>query len=83
MQPFHACAKRLRTGVGPVMLSFAAATVVATGTDHASAQTYPTKPIRIITPFAPGGSTDILAIITQSGTSANTWELLILGRDNP
>ena len=32
---------------------------------------------------AAAGSTDILAIITQSGTSANTWELLILGRDNP
>jgi hypothetical protein len=29
---------------------------------------------------AAAGSTDELAIITQSGTSANTWELLILGR---
>jgi len=27
-----------------------------------------------------GGSTDLLAIITQSGTSANTWDLFILGR---
>jgi hypothetical protein len=32
---------------------------------------------------AAAGSTDELAIITQSGTSANTWRLMILGRDNP
>jgi hypothetical protein len=31
---------------------------------------------------AAAGSTDELAIITQSGTSSNTWRLMILGRDN-
>ena len=32
---------------------------------------------------AAAATTDELAIITQSATSANTWELLVLGRDNP
>lgn len=32
---------------------------------------------------AAAGSTDELAVITQSGTSSNTWDILILGRDNP
>lgn len=31
---------------------------------------------------ATAGTGDILNVITQSGTSANTWDILILGRDN-
>jgi tripartite-type tricarboxylate transporter receptor subunit TctC len=58
----------------PVVLGLAAA-IFATA---ASAQTYPSKPIKLVVPFPPAGGTDILArTVANHLTTANKWTVVI------
>lgn len=47
--------------MSPMRIILAAVVAIAFGTGPSSAQTYPTKPVRIIVPTSPGGITDTLA----------------------
>src|SRR5258707_15582330 len=60
-------------------LLFAAIAMVMCGV--ASAQNYPSKPIRLIAPFPPGGSTDLLArVIAQKLTDAWGQQVIVENR---
>ena len=43
------------------------------------AEDYPTRPIRIIIPFTPGGPTDVLARIMPDSFRRSRWILFIMG----
>ncbi len=53
-------------------------TVLAALTFSASAQDYPSRPVRVIVPFAPGGGTDILVRILAPRLSASFGQQIVV-----
>ena len=59
-----------------LLLSVAA--VLAAAAAGASAQTYPSKPVRLIVPFAAGGTTDIVARVVSEKINAHLGQTMIV-----
>jgi tripartite-type tricarboxylate transporter receptor subunit TctC len=61
--------------------SLVASVALALVSSSAPAQTYPSKPIRLIVPFPPGGGTDVTArILTQALSDGPGWQVVVENR---
>jgi tripartite-type tricarboxylate transporter receptor subunit TctC len=58
--------------------SLALGTVVGSGAAHAQAASYPSRPVRFVVPYPPGGATDILARLIGQRLSERTGQQFII-----
>jgi tripartite-type tricarboxylate transporter receptor subunit TctC len=63
---------------GLIAIVACAAVVGISATTHAAAQTYPTKPIRLITPYPPGGGVDATARIIGQALSEGLGQQVVV-----
>jgi len=57
---------------------FLVATIVTLGLTPAAAQTYPTKPIKMIVPYTPGSPVDVLARVVTQHLSARLNQTIVI-----
>src|ERR1700754_3257372 len=62
----------------PRLLVAVTLAAIVAGLSHANAQTYPARPIPMIVPLAPGGSTDVIGRIMAEGMRASLGQPIVV-----
>jgi tripartite-type tricarboxylate transporter receptor subunit TctC len=62
----------------PRLLVAVTLAAIVAGLSHANAQTYPARPITMIVPLAPGGSTDVIGRIMAEGMRASLGQPIVV-----
>ncbi|MCX7136909.1 MAG: tripartite tricarboxylate transporter substrate-binding protein, partial [Proteobacteria bacterium] len=60
------------------LVTLLACVILAGGANSAVAQTYPSKPVRIIAPFAPGGGIDFIARVAAQKMTETLGQQVIV-----
>jgi tripartite-type tricarboxylate transporter receptor subunit TctC len=64
-----------------IAVSLVSVALLHGGAAHAQQQPYPTKPIRMIVPFPPGGGTDILSrLVANKLSEQHGWQIVVDNR---
>jgi tripartite-type tricarboxylate transporter receptor subunit TctC len=68
----HRVARRMCSPVRTAIISLWVFSILSAISQHAAAQKYPDKPVRLVIPYAPGGTSDILARLI----AAPLWQVM-------
>src|SRR5688572_8591632 len=68
----------MRTAVRRLLMVIVSLGIAALGVGRADAQTYPVKPVRMINPFSPGGSLDLVARTLARSMSAELGQQVVV-----
>jgi tripartite-type tricarboxylate transporter receptor subunit TctC len=69
---------RLKTTLGKFAVLIAAASIASFAAEAVAADNYPTKPVRLIVPYTPGGNTDLLGRIIAEQLAQATGQTVIV-----
>src|ERR1019366_9970020 len=68
----------VKTRTSSVVLKLATIAILSAGNGVAGAENYPSRPMRIVVPFTPGGATDVVARVLGKAMGADLGQPVVV-----